>query len=59
MYEDIKKYVESLNLNMEDVIGSSYYRTAINMYYLQRRFDHIKDMNVVTHLTPKKLFDID
>lgn len=56
MYQDVKKYIESLNLDMHDVTTSPYYRTAVNMHYLQRRFDHIKNMNEVTHGEVYQLF---
>ena len=56
MYQDVKKYIESLNLDMYDVTTSPYYRTAVNMHYLQRRFDHIDSMNEVTHGEVYQLF---
>lgn len=56
MYQDVKKYIESLNLDMYDVTASPYYRTAVNMHYLQRRFDHIQSMNEVTHGEVYQLF---
>jgi len=56
MYKEVETYLHSLNLTMNDVEGSSYCRMAVNIYYWQRQFDHITDLNVITHPRSKKLF---
>ena len=56
MYQQVKKELKDLHLDIEDVIAGPYARTAVNMWYLQHRFDHVKERNVVTHKGSKKLF---
>jgi hypothetical protein len=56
VYKEVERYVNSLNLTMKEVTESPYVRTAVNIYYWQRQFDHITDLNVITHKKSRKLF---
>lgn len=56
MYDRLKKYIESLNITIEELQTTSYVRTAVNMYYLQHVFDKITQAQESKVLTSRKLF---
>ena len=56
MYENMERYMKTLNLTMKQVQSESYIRTAVNMHYMQHKYDEIQDAKASTGARTKKLF---
>lgn len=56
MYRNMKAFMETLNLTMDEIQHESYARTAVNIYYMQHRYDEILKEKATADVRAKKLF---
>jgi len=56
MYQQVKTYIESLGITMEEAQNISYVRTGLNMYYMQHKYDEILNSKASVNVRNRQLF---